>query len=114
VKTILTWHLKMGTFTMWSASIRNLGNRTLVILDLASRIGTFIKSCSLLISIILSTSASSAALPIPLTLRDSSVSQPMADASAKIISLGWALRSSLITAATTAGLVHTLLSGGSG
>ena len=114
VKTTLTWALKIGRFTMWSASIRNRGKSTLVKSDLASRIGRLIRSFSALISMILSAPASSAAFRIPLTSRDSIVSQPMADASARIICLGLALRSTLITAETTAGLVFTLVSGGNG
>ena len=81
-------------------------------LDLKSRTATLTRSLSLLISLS-STPSSLATASIPLTLKHSSVSQPIAAASATIIFFGSAFFTSRITARTTSGFVQTDVSGGS-
>ena len=59
------------------------------------------------------TPSSSATAAIPLTRKHSSVSHPIAAASATMMRFGFAFFTSRITARTTSGLVHTDVSGGS-
>ena len=109
---MLTWDLKMGRLTMRSASSRKGGSMILSISERWSLMGISTRSFSLLMSMMRSTPASSAALLMPLTSRHSMVSHPIAEASARMISLGLPLRRALMAAATTSGLVFTALSGG--